>query len=217
MIFQLRQDVPVFPDPRDAEDDGLLAIGGDLSSERLLVAYSNGIFPWFDEQSPILWYAPHERFVIFPEDIHISKSLRQTMRKGAFKVTMNQDFGRVIRNCSTIPRKDQDGTWITNDMIMAYEILHKMGHAHSIEVWKDDQLVGGLYGVLVNKVFCGESMFSFQADASKLALVHLARHTDISLIDCQFHTPHLAKMGGKFITFEDYYSILRQSSNDPTL
>ncbi|MGJ1433968.1 leucyl/phenylalanyl-tRNA--protein transferase [Sphingobacterium spiritivorum] len=208
MIFQLDDQDLSFPHPKYAEEDGLLAVGGDLSPDRLLLAYSNGIFPWFSDDSPILWYAPHERFVIFPERLKVSKSMKQILRKAEFKVTLNTAFEQVIRQCAKIERKDQDGTWITADMIDAYIRLHQSGYAHAIEVWQDGQLVGGLYGVLIGQVFCGESMFSKVPNASKIALIHLFQFFDLKFVDCQFHTDHLASMGGEMISQENYLNIL---------
>src|ERR1700761_190462 len=159
MIFRLDEHI-WFPDPELAEEDGLLAAGGDLSVNRLLLAYEHGIFPWYNEDSPILWYSPHERFVLLPGELKISKSMGQLMRSGKFTITMDKCFADVIEACSTAPRKDQQGTWINPDMKAAYNCLHQSGFAHSIEVWLEEELVGGLYGVKVNSVFCGESMFS---------------------------------------------------------
>lgn len=210
MIFQLDPTIIGFPDPALAEDDGLLAIGGDLQSERLLEAYSIGIFPWYSEDTPILWYAPPERFVLFPKEIKISKSMSKIIQRKDFDVTFDQSFGEVISNCSAINRKDQDGTWIVEDMQYAYNTLHKEGFAHSIEVWQNGVLVGGLYGVLVGKVFCGESMFSKVSNASKVALIYLTTQFDIELIDCQIHSEHLESMGAKLISRECFYRILEQ-------
>ena len=203
MIFRLDERL-LFPDPELAEPDGLLAVGGDLSPQRLLLAYRQGIFPWYSDDTPILWYAPHERFVLYPENLKVSKSMRQVMRSGRFVVTMNQCFADVIKACSVSFRKDQDGTWITDDMINAYINLHQLGHAHSIEVWEDDQLVGGLYGVQVGYVFCGESMFSRVSNASKTALIHLCQTNKYRLIDCQVHTEHLESLGAGMISREEY-------------
>lgn len=218
MLFQLPADDMLFPDPRLAEEDGLLAIGGDLRAERLITAYQSGIFPWFSEESPILWYAPAERFVLFPQDLRISKSMRQVIAKKSFSWTINQAFEKVILHCSGIARKDQDGTWITRDMIDAYTQLHQLGYAHSIEVWNaSGQLAGGLYGVKVGRIFCGESMFSLESNASKYAFIQLAQHPDIQLIDCQIHSDHLYSMGADFIPAEAFYVQLAQQemkSND---
>ena len=208
MIFQLDERL-VFPKPELAEPDGLLALGGDLSPERLLLAYQHGIFPWYSEETPILWYAPHERFVLYANELRISKSMRQVLRSGRFKVTVNTAFANVINACSMIPREGQDGTWITDDMKAAYINLHQLGHAHSYEIWLDNQLVGGLYGVQVGRVFCGESMFSKISNASKIALIALCRSGLYDLVDCQLHTEHLESMGAKFISREAYLYILQ--------
>lgn len=208
MVFELDSKRLEFPHPSYAEEDGLLAIGGDLSAERLLLAYSNGIFPWFSDETPILWYAPDPRFVIYPDKIKISKSMASLMRKNIFSITIDQHFGQVIQHCASIQRKGQHGTWITRDMMEAYTLLFEKGYAHSIEVWKDSSLVGGLYGVLINGVFCGESMFSKEANASKAALIYLAQEIELKLIDCQFHTLHLASMGGEFLSLSNYLTIL---------
>ncbi|MGE8242183.1 MAG: leucyl/phenylalanyl-tRNA--protein transferase [Sphingobacterium sp.] len=208
MIFELDSKKLDFPHPSYAEKDGLLAIGGDLSAERLLLAYSNGIFPWFSDDSPILWYAPNPRFVIYPSKIKISKSMASCIRKNTFSISIDQNFDEVIRSCSSINRKDQDGTWITEDMIRAYTNLYTMGYAHSVEVSQEGVLVGGLYGVLINGVFCGESMFSKVPNASKAALIYLAQEIDLQLIDCQFHTVHLESMGGEYLPLLDYLAIL---------
>jgi len=208
MFFQLLADDPAFPDPALAEEDGLLAIGGDLSMERLLIAYSNGIFPWFSEDDPILWYSPHERCVIYPDKIKISKSMKQVLKQGIFKVTLNQAFEEVILNCATSVRKGQDGTWITAEMQQAYLNLHQNGYAHSVEVWQDDKLVGGLYGLKVNRVFCGESMFSRVSNASKTALIFLSK-LNIDLIDCQLPNDHLMSLGAEMISRETYMEMLQ--------
>lgn len=203
MIFRLDENV-WFPDPELAEDDGLLAVGGDLSVNRLLLAYENGIFPWYNEDSPILWYSPHERFVIFPDELKISKSMRQVLRSEKFTISMNKCFAGVIEACSTIPRKDQQGTWINSDMKAAYNRLHVEGYAHSVEVWMGEELVGGFYGVQVNNVFCGESMFSKVSNASKIALIWLCQSGLYQLIDCQLYTEHLESMGARMISREEY-------------
>lgn len=203
MIFALDERL-IFPNPELAEDDGLLAVGGDLSVGRLLLAYQNGIFPWYSDETPILWYSPHERFVLFPAELRISKSMQQVLRSGKFRISFDEDFEGVIDSCSSIGRKDQDGTWITADMRAAYLNLHRTGHAHSVEVWRGDELVGGLYGVLVNQVFCGESMFSKVSNASKAALIWLCTSKNYKLIDCQVHTEHLESMGARMIAREEY-------------
>lgn len=210
MFFQLPDDELVFPNPSLADEDGLLAIGGDLSLERLLLAYSNGIFPWFSEGDPILWYAPHQRCIIYPSKINISKSMRKILKENLFKISINQAFTDVIRNCANTVRSGQDGTWITNDMQNAYIHLHQKGYATSIEVWQNDKLVGGLYGVKINRVFCGESMFSLVSNASKVALIALSK-TDIDLIDCQLPNDHLMSMGAQMIDMDVYLKILQKS------
>lgn len=208
MFFQLLDDDLGFPDPALAEEDGLLAIGGDLSLERLLIAYSNGIFPWFSDGEPILWYSPHERCVIYPERIKISKSMRKILKDEQFKVTINTAFEEVIKSCANTIRKDQAGTWITNEMQNAYINLHQNGYAHSVEVWENEKLVGGLYGIKVNRVFCGESMFSLVSNASKSALIYLSK-LNIDLIDCQLPNDHLMSMGAEMISRESYMEILK--------
>jgi leucyl/phenylalanyl-tRNA--protein transferase len=207
MIFSLDERL-LFPDPALAEDDGLLAVGGDLSSERLLLAYQHGIFPWYSDDTPVLWYSPHERFVLFPQELKITKSMRQVLRSGKFTVTMDTCFDRVIAACSAVERIGQDGTWITDDMKQAYIQLHAKGYAHSVEVWERDNLVGGLYGVQVNQVFCGESMFSLVSNASKTALIYLVNTSLYKLIDCQVHTEHLESMGARMIGREEYMMLL---------
>ncbi|TCD12722.1 leucyl/phenylalanyl-tRNA--protein transferase [Pedobacter frigidisoli] len=211
MFFQLLDDDVSFPDPALAEADGLLAIGGDLSLERLLNAYSNGIFPWFSEEDPILWYAPHERCVIFPERIKVSKSMKKIFSSETFTITVNKAFEEVILNCANTPRKGQDGTWITNEMQKAYINLHQKGYAQSVEVWLGDQLVGGLYGLKINRVFCGESMFSHVSNASKAALIYLSK-MNIDLIDCQLSNDHLMSLGAEMIDRKIYMNILQANN-----
>jgi leucyl/phenylalanyl-tRNA--protein transferase len=208
MIFRLDKRI-IFPEPSLAEEDGLLAVGGDLSTDRLILAYHNGIFPWYNDDTPILWYSPHERFVLFPDELKISKSMRQVLKSGRFKVTYEENFAEVIDACSTVNRKDQPGTWITTDMKSAYIRLHKGGHAHSVEVWEDEKLVGGLYGVQVGEVFCGESMFSKVSNASKVALISLCNTSKYRLIDCQVYTEHLESLGARMISRDEYLRILK--------
>jgi leucyl/phenylalanyl-tRNA---protein transferase len=208
MIFRLPDKEIAFPDPELAEEDGLLAVGGDLSPARLLLAYRMGIFPWYSEETPILWYSPHQRFVLLPAELRISKSMRQVLRSDKFRVTLNTCFADVIRSCAAIGRKDQPGTWITPEMQDAYITLNQMGHAHSVEVWLGDELAGGLYGVHQGPVFCGESMFSNVSNASKTALIWLCRHGGYQLIDCQVHTEHLESLGAKFIERKEYEAVL---------
>jgi len=215
MIFQLDEHDIRFPDPALAEPDGLLAIGGDLRTERLLEAYRRGIFPWYSDDTPILWYSPHERFVLFPEELKISKSMRQIMRSGRFAVTVDRAFDQVILACATQPRPGQDGTWITDDMQDAYIRLHTLGHAHSVETWHNNTLAGGLYGVSVGNVFCGESMFSREANASKMALIALCRSGTYRLIDCQVYSDHLASLGARMIPRGQYKTLLDPKKSPP--
>ncbi|WP_140936847.1 leucyl/phenylalanyl-tRNA--protein transferase [Sphingobacterium lumbrici] len=215
MIFELERENFSFPHPQYAEEDGLLAVGGDLTPKRLLTAYKHGIFPWYADDSPILWYAPHDRFVLYPNQLKVSKSMRKILSTTLFSFTYNTAFEKVIANCSKIDRKDQDGTWIVADMQKAYTELHHLGFAHSIEVWKDKELVGGLYGVLVGKVFCGESMFSKVSNASKAALIFLVQNFGIELIDCQVHTSHLESMGAIYMPQQQYLDILQQQDLKP--
>ena len=213
-VYQLDKDL-WFPDPHLGEDDGLVAVGGDLSVDRLLLAYSNGFFPWFsfkNQQEP-LWFCPLQRFVIFPSEIHVSHSMQQLINKGRYKLTMNEDFDGVIRGCATAQNRHQEeGAWLGPDIIKAYTELYRQGFAASFEVWDDDRLVGGLYGVNLGNAFFGESMFSLVPSASKLALIHLARIMELLgglIIDCQLETPHLRSMGGRFIPYEEYLQIIR--------
>ena len=214
-VFQLGKDL-WFPNPHLGEDDGLIAVGGDLSVDRLLLAYSNGFFPWFSfhRQHEPMWYCPLQRFVIFPNEIHISHSMQQLINKNRYQLTLNLDFDGVIRGCATAQnRNEEDGAWLGPDIIKAYTELHRQGFAASVEVWEEDRLVGGLYGVNLGKSFFGESMFSLVPNASKLALIHLARMFETLgglLIDCQFETSHLRSMGGRYISYEEYISILRK-------
>ncbi|TSD64510.1 leucyl/phenylalanyl-tRNA--protein transferase [Inquilinus sp. KBS0705] len=210
MIFRL-DDRILFPDAGLAEPDGLLAIGGDLSVERLALAYKSGIFPWYSEDDPILWFSPHERFVLYPERLNVSKSMKRILRSGAFTITYDNCFNEVVKSCSTAPREGQDGTWITTDMQAAYSNLHDAGFAHSIEVWQNQRLVGGLYGVAIGTVFCGESMFSKVSNASKVALISLCQSSQYELIDCQVYTDHLASMGAHMITRQEYMAALHKT------
>ncbi len=212
MIFQLHDTDISFPNPALAEPDGLLAIGGDLSTERLLAAYQNGIFPWYSDDEPICWYAPPERCVIFPNKIFISKSMQQVINRKIFTITSNTVFENVIQHCANTNRKDQDGTWITNEMQKAYVNLHKLGVAKSVEVWQNNELVGGLYGLEINNIFCGESMFSTVSNASKAALIWLCTKNNYELIDCQVRTEHLISMGAEMMEREKYLSILKSKT-----
>ena len=203
-----------FPPYELATKDGVLALGGDLSSERLIHAYSIGVFPWFNEGEPIVWYSPPERMVLFPEELRVSKSMRQVLKKGDFEITENTAFAEVIHHCKNVERKDQDGTWITNDMEEAYMILHKKGIAKSIEIWqlnekKEKQLVAGLYGVDLGKgVFCGESLFSRVSNMSKVAFMYLAQKKEYHLIDCQVYNDNLASLGAREINRVEFLKFL---------
>ena len=218
-IFQLDERL-WFPDPHLGEDDGLVAVGGDLSVDRLLLAYSNGFFPWFSFRHSEVpyWYCPLQRFVIFPKEIHISHSMHQLMNKHQYELSINKDFDGVIRGCATAQnRNKEEGAWLGPDIIEAYTELHRQGFAASVEVWEKQgdghRLVGGLYGVNLGKAFMGESMFSLVPNASKLALIHLARlfgSLGGLMIDCQFETPHLRSMGGRYIPYDEYMTLIRQ-------
>ncbi len=218
-IYRLGREV-AFPDPSMAEPDGLLAVGGDLGPERLLAAYAEGIFPWFDERSPILWWSPDPRLVLEPERLHVSRSLRRTLRRSAWRVTSDSAFERVIRSCAESPRPGQRGTWITGEMIHAYVRLHRLGFAHSFEAWDEDGLAGGLYGVSLGAAFFGESMFADRTDASKVALVRavewLARR-GIRLVDCQVRTEHLVSLGAREIRRPEFLARLATALDVATL
>lgn len=201
-----------FPEVSQASPEGLLAIGGDLSAERIILAYKNGIFPWFDETQPILWWSPDPRFVLFPKKLKVSKSMQRLLRKQAFKVTFNACFERVINECADIKREGQKGTWITEEMKKSFIKLHKQGYATSVEVWKENVLVGGLYGVVLrNGIFCGESMFSRVSNASKYGFISFLRNSKFRLIDCQVFTDHLASLGAEEIDREVFLSYLDNS------
>lgn len=204
-----------FPHPDNAltDPDGLLAVGGDLSPERIVSAYLQGIFPWYSHGQPILWWSPNPRAVLFPEKLHISKSLKKLIRQKKFITTIDQAFTEVIAHCAQTPRNAQDGTWITNEMQQAYIKLHKLGVAHSAECWLDGQLVGGLYGLALGKVFFGESMFSHHSNASKLAFVHLLdelTNSSYALVDCQVTTDHLLSLGAEEIPRSQFLKLVEQ-------
>jgi len=201
----------IFPPVDLADEHGVLAIGGDLSVERLILAYKSGIFPWYNQGEPIVWYSPPKRMVLFPEELRISKSMRQVIRNKDFKVTFNLNFKEVITNCMQIERKTQEGTWITNEMLTAYQELHKIGVVKSVEVYKNDTLVGGLYGIDLGNIFCGESMFSIENDASKVAFIYLVKKLEqenYSLIDCQVYNDHLASLGAREIPRKEFIKVL---------
>ena len=198
-----------FPNVDETTEDGLLAIGGDLKTERLILAYKTGIFPWFEDNQPILWWSPDPRFVLYPEKLKVSKSMRQVLRNGDFEVSVNKDFSQVINECSRAKRDGQSGTWITQSMINAYIELHKLGYAKSVEVWQDEKLIGGLYGIdLGNGIFCGESMFSKVSNASKVAFITYIQNTDYKLIDCQVYTNHLESLGAEEISRNEFLNII---------
>jgi leucyl/phenylalanyl-tRNA--protein transferase len=201
-----------FPSVDQADSHGLLAVGGDLSTERLMLAYRNGIFPWFDDDDPILWWSPGQRMVLYLDELVISKSMRNILNRGVFEVTFNKDFRSVITNCRKVKRKGQIGTWITGEIVEAYCKLHELGYAQSVEVWQDEKLVGGLYGTDIGHVFSGESMFSKVSNASKIAFIALAQYLKTNhykLLDCQLHNDHLARLGCREIARQDFLEILR--------
>lgn len=201
-----------FPPVSEANADGILAVGGDLSPERLQLAYNSGIFPWFEQGEPILWWSPNPRMVLFLDELVVSKSMRNIRNRNIFKVTFNRNFRDVISNCQNIKREGQNGTWITNDMIEAYCKLHELGVAKSVEVWQDDILVGGLYGIDLGTVFCGESMFSLVSNASKvafIALVNQLKLVNYKLLDCQVYNTHLESLGCREIEREEFIAILK--------
>lgn len=200
-----------FPPAITASPEGVLAIGGDLSIDRLLLAYRSGIFPWYNEREPIVWYSPDPRMVLFPDKLKVSKSMRQLINKDMFKVTFNTNFNEVIANCKTINRNDQLGTWITDEMQKAYTKLHQLGFAKSVEVWLNNEIVGGLYGIDLGSVFCGESMFSKIPNTSKIAFIYLVeklKKENYKLIDCQVYTEHLASLGAEEIPRTEFLKYL---------
>lgn len=209
-MFILSNDL-YFPPLDMADEDGLLAIGGDLSRERLLLAYKSGIFPWYNEDEPICWWSPNPRFVLFPAEIKITGSMKTVLNNGKFRFTINRAFTQVIQNCKTVTRKGQDGTWISPAMQNAYVNLHELGFAHSAETWLNGKLVGGLYGIRLGNVFFGESMYSTQSNASKFAFINYVKHLqkeNVKLIDCQLHTNHLESLGARMIDRKLFADIL---------
>jgi leucyl/phenylalanyl-tRNA--protein transferase len=201
----------VFPAVEEADNEGLLAIGGDLSTERLLLAYRMGIFPWYNEDEPICWWCPDPRFVLYPAELRVSKSMQTILNNGSFRFTINKAFEKVISNCKTVPRKEQDGTWIQPEVIDAYTKLQQLGYAVSAEAWQQGELVGGLYGVLLGNIFFGESMFSKKSNASKFAFINFVKHLQkqgIKLIDCQVYTAHLESLGARMIDRKLFTAIL---------
>ena len=211
-VYRLSEEEVYFPNPTLAREDGLLAVGGDLCVERLLLAYSHGIFPWYNPGDEILWWCPHERFVIFPKEIHISRSMKKYMKKHELLIKLNRDFADTMHRCR-IKREFDEGTWISDEMEEAYGALHQAGYAMSVEVFEDGILAGGLYGVVIGRCFFGESMFSEKENGSKIALIAFAKmlaENAFVLIDCQFHTEHLESMGGRYISWEEYDRLLQE-------
>lgn len=213
-MHYLSQDL-FFPDVSLTHSSGIIALGGDLSPQRLLLAYKSGIFPWFEDGEPITWWSPNPRMVLFLDELVVTKSMRNILNRDTFTVTFNQNFREVISNCQQIKRDGQNGTWITNDMIEAYCKLHELGIAMSVEVWQDGQIVGGLYGIDLGHIFCGESMFSKVSNASKVAFITLVRHLkqeNYKLLDCQVYNEHLESLGCREIPREDFISILKDNN-----
>ncbi len=217
-VFELTDEI-IFPPPELAEDDGLLAIGGDLSEQRILLAYSMGIFPWYSREDPLLWWSPDPRLVLFPKELKLSRSLRQTIRKETFRVTLDTAFEKVIRSCAEVHNNEDGGTWITEEMIVSYTALHRSGYAHSVECWLGDELAGGLYGISLGSAFFGESMFAKHSNASKVAFAALVKQLiqwDFDLIDCQVTTPHLMSLGAREIRRSEFMDLLKNSLTKPT-
>lgn len=211
-----------FPSPEKADRNGIVAVGGDLAPERLLNAYAGGIFPWFSDGEPILWWSPPIRMVLFPDELHVSKSMKKLLERNPpwFRLTVDRHFRQVIENCRAIPRKDQPGTWITNEMCEAYIGLHELGFCHSVEVWQEEQLVGGLYGLSLGKCFFGESMFSKVRNASKFAFIKLAQQLlkmEFIMLDCQVPSPHLQTLGAREIPRREFLALLKQGLQSRTL
>lgn len=215
-VFRLGRE-PVFPPVELAEPEGILAVGGDLAPRRLLAAYGQGIFPWYEEGGPILWWSPDPRCVIFPKELRVSRRLERTIRQGRFETRFDHDFRAVIEACASTPREGEDGTWITPEMQAAYQRLHLMGHAHSMEAWRDGRLAGAIYGVRLGRSFFGESMFHHERDASKVALVALVRRLGaegVRVVDCQMTSEHLLSLGAREITRSEFVELVRQGLED---
>ena len=213
-IFLIPTHEFTFPHPLHADPSGILGIGGDLSSKRLLLAYRFGIFPWYNVDEPIIWWFPDPRCVLFPTQVKISKSMRSVLNTGKYRITYDRNFSDVIKKCQIVKRKGQSGTWIHKEMIDAYAKLHQKGYAHSVEIWEDDDLVGGLYGISIGKIFFGESMFAEKPNTSKLALIKLAQKLEskgYTVIDCQQDTPHIRSMGAELISAHSFYNFLREN------
>lgn len=211
-VYRLHPELVVFPHPLNADPSGIVAIMGELTSSRLINAYRHGIFPWYSEDEPIMWWFPNPRCVLFPNDLKVSKSMRSVMRNNGYEITVNQDFKSVIRHCKDIQRSGQGGTWIDDEMVKSYIEMHEIGYAHSVEVWLGKDLIGGLYGIALGKIFFGESMFSLVSNASKLALIHLVgelQKLDFQLIDCQQDTLHMRSLGATVIPAVEFYDAIR--------
>jgi leucyl/phenylalanyl-tRNA--protein transferase len=204
----------VFPHPSSVKASGILAIGGNLSVERLVLAYNYGIFPWYNVNEPVIWWCPAPRFVIFPNKVKVSKSIRPYFSQQRYRITFNQHFSDIIRYCQHVPRRGQDGTWINEDIVKTYTAMHEAGHALSVEVWEGEELIGGLYGVLLGKVFFGESMFSLKSNASRFGFIALAKFLEeqgFRVIDCQMENPYLASLGGQYISGAHFQNILQEN------
>ncbi|MEZ5082444.1 MAG: leucyl/phenylalanyl-tRNA--protein transferase [Bacteroidales bacterium] len=218
-VYHLLDDL-IFPHPSLADPSGLLAVGGDLSVDRLLLAYANGIFPWYSEKDPIMWWSPDPRTILFPHKLKVAKSYRQTLRNKEYEIKFDEDFESIIKECAQTQRPGQPGTWITSDMIKAYAELHNQGYAHSVEVYMDHKLVGGLYGVSIGAAFFGESMFYKVRDASKIALWHLVekiKEWDFKFIDAQMDTDHIKRLGAENIPRESFLNLLNEALKFPTV
>ncbi len=218
-IYRLCDDI-IFPPPELASENGILAVGGDLSPLRLVEAYRNGIFPWYSDGDPIIWWSPDPRYVLFPDELRVSRSMRQVMRRSVFEISFDRDFRAVIEACRTNRRRHEKGTWITGDMLEAYSELHDLGLAHSVEAWRDGTLAGGLYGVSLGGCFFGESMFAAVSNASKaafIALVERLRSRGFALVDCQVHTAHLESLGARGIPRGEFMRLLAEALKMPTL
>ena len=213
-VYRLRENEVSFPHPELAEKDGLLAVGGDLSVERLLLGYCNGIFPWYNPEEESIWWCPKERFLIFPAEIHVSRSMKKYIKKHKIEIRLNRDFQDTMHRCR-MKREQEEGTWIGDDMEAAYLALHKEGFAASVEAYEDGELSGGLYGVVIGRCFFGESMFSEKKNGSKTALIGLSgvlRDNNFYFIDCQFYTEHLERMGGRYVEWEEYVRMLKEGT-----
>jgi len=211
-VYRLHPELKIFPHPLNADATGVLAVHGELTSERLINAYRHGIFPWYSKNEPVLWWFPDPRCVLYPKNLKISKSMRSVLRNKGFDVTMNRNFSRVIQYCKETSRHGQDGSWLDDDMVRSYNQLHKEGYAHSVEVWLHGELVGGLYGISLGKIFFGESMFSMESNASKVAFIYLVeklRQLDFQLIDCQQDTEHMRSLGATVIPAAEFYKAIR--------